>query len=135
MLTQVRTNPVSAGMFVYGRRVQQTRAGDPPHRFAQRLPEEEWEIVVSGVSPAYITEEQYARTREQLRANLYNFLHHHPGAPREGTALVQGLVLCGRCGRRRPRPLQQAESSLRLSGRRHALCDFHLPILWPTLPG
>jgi hypothetical protein len=135
MLTQVLTNPVYAGMFVYGRRVQQTRAGDPPHRFAHRLPEEEWEIVVAGVYPAYISEEQYARNLEQLRANMYNFIHRHPGAPREGTALVQGLVLCGRCGRRRPRPLQQARPPLRLSGRRHALCDFHLPILWPTLPG
>ena len=55
---------------------------------------------MSGVYPAYITEEQYARNREQLRANMYNFIHRHPGAPREGTALVQGLVLCGRCGRR-----------------------------------
>src|SRR5258708_33599390 len=31
---------------------------------------------------------------------MYNFIHRHPGAAREGTALVQGLVLCGRCGRR-----------------------------------
>ncbi len=100
MFTQILTNPVYAGMFVYGRRVQQTRPGDPPHSFAHRLPEEEWEIVVSGVYPAYISEEQYARNREQLRANMYNFIHRHPGAPREGTALVQGLVLCGRCGRR-----------------------------------
>lgn len=100
MLTQVLTSPVYAGMFVYGRRVQQTRPGDPPHRFAHRLPEDEWEIVVSGVYPAYISEEQYARNREQLRANMYNFVHRRPGAPREGTALVQGLVLCGRCGRR-----------------------------------
>ncbi|MFL5591934.1 MAG: recombinase family protein, partial [Ktedonobacteraceae bacterium] len=100
MLTQILTSPVYAGMFVYGRRVQQTRPGDPPHSFAHRLPEDEWEIVVSGVYPAYISEEQYAHNREQLRANMYNFIHRHPGAPREGTALVQGLVLCGRCGRR-----------------------------------
>ena len=53
---------------------EQTRAGEPPHRFAHRLPEEEWEIVVSGVYPAYISEEQYARNREQLRANMYNFI-------------------------------------------------------------
>jgi DNA invertase Pin-like site-specific DNA recombinase len=100
MLTQILTSPVYAGMFVYGRRVQQTRPGDPPHSFAHRLPEDEWEIVVSGVYPAYISEEQYAHNREQLRANMYNFIHRHPGAAREGTALVQGLVLCGRCGRR-----------------------------------
>lgn len=100
MLTQVLTNPVYAGMFVYGRRVQQTHPGDPPKRWAHRLPQEEWEIVVSGVYPTYISEEQYAHNREQLRANMYNFIHRRPGAPREGMALVQGLVLCGRCGRR-----------------------------------
>ena len=100
MFTQVLTSPVYAGMFVYGRRVQQTCPGDPPSRFAHRLAQDEWEIVVSDVYPAYISEEQYARNREQLRANMYNFVHRHPGAPREGTALVQGLVLCGRCGRR-----------------------------------
>jgi len=100
MFTQVLTSPVYAGMFVYGRRVQQTCPGDPPSRFAHRLAQDEWEIVVSGVYPAYISEEQYARNGEQLRANMYNFVHRRPGAPREGTALVQGLVLCGRCGRR-----------------------------------
>jgi len=100
MFTQVLISPVYAGMFVYGRRVQQTCPGDPPKRWAHRLPEDEWEIVVSGVYPAYISEEQYARNREQLRANMYNFIHRRPGAPREGEALVQGLVLCGRCGRR-----------------------------------
>lgn len=100
MFTQVLISPVYAGMFVYGRRVQQTLPADPPQRFAHRLPEDEWEIVVSGIYPAYISEEQYARNREQLRANMYNFIHRRPGAPREGTALAQGLVLCGRCGRR-----------------------------------
>jgi DNA invertase Pin-like site-specific DNA recombinase len=38
MLTQVLTSPVYAGMFVYGRRVQQTRPGDPTERWAHRLP-------------------------------------------------------------------------------------------------
>lgn len=66
MLTQVLTNRDYAGMFVYGRRVQQTRAGDPPHRFGHGLTEEEWEIVVSGVYLAYISEEQYARRYDAL---------------------------------------------------------------------
>ncbi len=100
MFTEILTSPVYAGMFVYGRRVQQVRPGDPVERWAHRLPTEEWEIVVAGVYPSYLSEEQYARNREQLRANMYNFIHRQPGAPREGTALLQGLVLCGRCGRR-----------------------------------
>ena len=86
-------------------RLRTPRAADAPGRSAPSAGrigclEEEWEIVVSGVYPAYLTEEQYARNREQLRANMYNFIHRRPGAPREGTALLQGLVLCGRCGRR-----------------------------------
>jgi DNA invertase Pin-like site-specific DNA recombinase len=100
MLTEVLTSPVYAGMFVYGRRTLQPRPGAPQERWAHRLPQEEWEIGVSGVYPAYISEGQYARNREQLRANMYNFIHRRPGAPREGEALLQGLVLCGRCGRR-----------------------------------
>lgn len=100
MLTQILTNPAYAGMFVYGRRKHLPHPGDPTQRWAHRLPEEEWEIVVSGIYPAYLTEADYTRNRAQLRANMYNFIQRRPGAPREGTALLQGLVLCGTCGHR-----------------------------------
>lgn len=99
MIQQVLTNPAYAGIFVYGRRVQQVQPGDPPRTLLHRLAQEEWDIVVPGVYPAYIPEEQYYANRDALRQNLYNFVQRRPGAPREGPALLQGLVLCGRCGR------------------------------------
>jgi DNA invertase Pin-like site-specific DNA recombinase len=100
MIQQVLTSPVYAGVFVYGRRKQETTPGDPPTVAARRQPVGEWEIVVPGVYPSYISYDQYLLNRRHLRDNLYNFAAKGRGAPREGRALLQGLVVCGRCGRR-----------------------------------
>lgn len=100
MIQQVLTSPVYAGVFVYGRRKQEITPGDPPTITARRQALEEWEIVVPGVYPAYISYDQYMVNRRHLRDNLYNFIAKSHGAPREGRALLQGLVICGRCGRR-----------------------------------
>ncbi|MFC7478404.1 recombinase family protein [Dankookia sp. GCM10030260] len=100
MIQQVLTSPVYAGVFVYGRRKLEMAPGDPPTLNERRRPIEEWDIVVPGVYPAYLTYDQYLRNRQQLRDNMYNFAKKGRGAPREGPALLQGLMLCGRCGRR-----------------------------------
>lgn len=100
MIHQVLTNPAYAGLFVYGRRVQQAQPGDPPLLRTHRRPLEEWEIVVPNVYPPYLSEAQYYANREVLRANQYNFEKKRRGAPRDGPGLLVGLVLCGRCGRR-----------------------------------
>ncbi len=100
MIQQVLTSPVYAGVFVYGRRKREVGPGDPPVVAERRRPVEEWDIVVPGVYPAYIGYDQYLLNRRHLRDNLYNFAAKGRGAPREGRALLQGLVVCGRCGRR-----------------------------------
>lgn len=100
MVQQVLTSPVYAGVFVYGRRKQEVSPGDPPVVAERRRPMEEWDIVVPGAYPAYIGYDQYMLNRRHLRDNLYNFAAKGRGAPREGRALLQGLVVCGRCGRR-----------------------------------
>jgi DNA invertase Pin-like site-specific DNA recombinase len=100
MIQQVLTSPVYAGVFVYGRRKRQVSPGDPPVVAERRRPLEEWDIVVPGAYPAYISHDQYLVNRQRLRDNLYNFAAKRRGAPREGRALLQGLVACGRCGRR-----------------------------------
>ena len=100
MIHHVLANPAYAGLFVYGRRVQQAQPGDPPQLRTRRRPLEEWEIVVPDVYPPYLSQAQYYANREVLRANQYNFQQKRRGAPREGPGLLVGLVLCGRCGRR-----------------------------------
>jgi len=100
MIHHVLTNPAYAGLFVYGRRVQQAQPGDPPRLRSHRRPLEEWEIVVPTVYPPYVSEAQYAANREMLQANQYNFVKKRRGAPRAGPGLLAGLVVCGQCGRR-----------------------------------
>jgi DNA invertase Pin-like site-specific DNA recombinase len=100
MIQQVLTSPVYAGVFVYGRRKQEVSPGEPPIVANHRQAIEDWDIVVPGVYPAYITYEQYLLNRQHLRDNIYNFAKKGRGAPREGVALLQGIVVCGRCGRR-----------------------------------
>jgi DNA invertase Pin-like site-specific DNA recombinase len=100
MIQQVLTNPVYAGVFVYGRRKTRVIPGDPPQTQAHRLPLEDWEIVIPNVYPAYITYDQYLTNRQLLGKNQYNFKKKSPGAAREGRGLLQGILVCGRCGRR-----------------------------------
>jgi DNA invertase Pin-like site-specific DNA recombinase len=100
MIQQVLTSPVYAGVFVYGRRKREVSPGDPPLVAERRRPVEEWDIVVPGVYPAYVSHDQFLLNRQHLQDNLYNFAAKGRGAPREGRALLQGLVVCGRCGRR-----------------------------------
>jgi DNA invertase Pin-like site-specific DNA recombinase len=93
------TNPAYAGAFAFGRRHQ--AAGRVPGELTPRtrLPVEEWQVLVQGAYPAYITWEHYIQNRERLRQNQGQFIPR-PGVPRHGTALLQGLVFCARCGRR-----------------------------------
>src|SRR5260370_185664 len=60
------------------------------------LPRDQWEVLIPGHHPGYITWEDYLANEAKLAANRTN-----AGArpPREGSALCQGIVFCGACGR------------------------------------
>lgn len=100
MVQQVLTNPAYAGVFVHGRRRREAVPGDPPVVSDRRRPVAEWDIVVPGVYPGYIDHDTYLANRQALQDNLYNFAAKGRGALRGGPALLAGLVVCGRCGRR-----------------------------------
>src|SRR5262249_48886703 len=55
----------------------------------------QWEVVIPGHHPGYITWETYLANQGKLAANRSS-----AGArpPREGTALCQGIIYCGGCG-------------------------------------
>jgi len=100
-LYQVLHNPVYAGTYVYGRRPEQERI---VHGQIRRVREsgsdpERWPIVRHGAHPGYITWEEYLQNQEKLRQNMARMGNPHLSAPREGPALLGGLLVCGRCGR------------------------------------
>jgi DNA invertase Pin-like site-specific DNA recombinase/DNA-binding transcriptional regulator YiaG len=94
---QILHNPRYAGAFVYGR----TRTRPTPEwpSRTRRVPREDWAIVIPDWHVGYLTWEEFERNQATLRANALSFSPDGRGArPREGPALLQGRVLCGRCG-------------------------------------
>jgi DNA invertase Pin-like site-specific DNA recombinase len=97
-------NPSYAGAYVYGRTKTRNALlpGEAPRikGRTRRLPVEDWPSVLHDHHPGYITWEQFQRNQQRLIENCTSHHQEHRGALREGAALLQGLVLCGRCGRR-----------------------------------
>jgi excisionase family DNA binding protein len=95
-------NPVYAGTYVYGRTIRDATRRKPgrPASGTVQLPLEQWPIVLQDIYPAYITWEQFLTNQKRLADNQSRYRQDRPGAPRQGQALLQGIILCGRCGSR-----------------------------------
>jgi hypothetical protein len=101
---EVLHHPASAGAYVYGRTQTRSRLlpGAAPRvkGRTRRVPRQDWPMVLHDHHPASITWEQFLRYQQQLDDHRTLRPEERPGAGREGAALLQGLVLCGQCGRR-----------------------------------
>ena len=91
-------NPVYAGYYAYGRRQVEPRRKVPGRPSTGRvvMDSSEWLVLLPGRLPAYITPEQYEANVARMTANRQTAAT--PGAPRDGSALLSGLLRCGRCG-------------------------------------
>jgi DNA invertase Pin-like site-specific DNA recombinase len=97
-------DPCYAGAYVYGRTRTRTQLlpGEAPRikGRTRQIKLDQWPIVLLDHHPAYISWEQYRNNKHQLDDNRTWRPEDRRGAVREGAALLQGIVLCGRCGRR-----------------------------------
>ncbi len=95
------TNPAYAGAFVFGRKRREKRVGEDGRVRVRdvEVPMVEWSVCLPGHHPGYVSWDEYLATRKRLRANMTR-QGEGSGVAREGQALLQGLVRCGRCGRR-----------------------------------
>jgi DNA-binding transcriptional regulator YiaG len=92
-------NPRYAGAFAYGR--LHARKGVDGKIRTEKVPRESWTALIFDAHPGYISWEQFELNAELLAANAAAHARHGDRGPaREGPALLQGLAICGRCGRR-----------------------------------
>ncbi len=93
-------NPIYAGAYSYGRQQIDPRGKVPGRPSTGRRCQsmDDWHVLLRDKLPAYISWDQYLANRERLTRNTSRFETH--GAPREGSSLLGGLAVCGRCGRR-----------------------------------
>ncbi|BAZ02797.1 hypothetical protein NIES37_68100 [Tolypothrix tenuis PCC 7101] len=102
-ITALLRNPTYTGTYVYGRRrsLNVIENGQITKVKTQLLPQQEWKVVIHNAHEAYISWSEYESNCEQLRRNCpISMSDGCPGTPREGFALLQGLVICGKCGRK-----------------------------------
>jgi DNA invertase Pin-like site-specific DNA recombinase len=96
---QILRHPIYAGAYAYGRRPHKrirTATGERTSA-GNWVPMEQWKVLKLDCLPAYITWDRYMANQESL--------HQHrsgpgcKGSPRDGSALLTGLIACGNCGR------------------------------------
>jgi DNA invertase Pin-like site-specific DNA recombinase len=96
---RVLHNPRYAGAFTYGRHRHHTLPGGK--RATTTLPRSEWISFIPSAHPGYITMDQHDTNIATLAANAAaHGRDRAAGPPREGPALLQGIIICGTCGTR-----------------------------------
>jgi DNA invertase Pin-like site-specific DNA recombinase len=93
-------HPIYAGAYRHGHRALDPRRQQAgrPGTGRQCLAPEDCLVLIRDHLPAYITWDRFCANQERLAANRAR--QEAAGAPREGAALLGGLLRCGRCGRR-----------------------------------
>src|SRR6266571_906302 len=98
-ILQILKNPAYAGAFVYGKTRSLRKDPASPHTQEVRLPMAEWKIRVNDVYPAYIAWETFEHIQDMLADNYTAYDRNKSrGVPRDGAALLHGIVYCGECG-------------------------------------
>jgi DNA invertase Pin-like site-specific DNA recombinase len=94
----ILANPAYAGAYVFGR-YRSRRTLTPEGTIRTKLlsvPLAEWTVLIRDHHPGYISWERYLANRERVAGHC---TRQGARPAREGSALCQGIVRCGGCGR------------------------------------
>ncbi len=96
----VLRNPAMGGAYAWGRTRTKLHLDerDRERKTRRKLPLEEWRVLLKQHHEGYVEWEEWLAIQERLARNAVR--HGGRGAAREGRALLQGLAICGSCGRR-----------------------------------
>ena len=93
----VLKHPVYAGAYTYGRTATVREPGG--RRPTKPRAIEDWPVLLRDHHPAYISWDTYEQIQKIIADNYAEYRQRRSrGAPREGDALLQGIVYCGECG-------------------------------------
>ncbi len=101
-ILSVLNNPVYAGAYAYGK-TRCERYVDENGQLRKRirhLPREQWLVLIQDHHPGFIDWATFEMNQDRLARNTRPGPQKADGALREGSALLQGLARCGRCGRK-----------------------------------
>lgn len=94
-------NPAYAGAYVYGRRQRDPSRSRPGSVCGiVKVAVADWAVCLKAAHPGYIGWEEFMANQRRLTDNVNRYEAGHAGVPRKGSALLQGIAICGRCGRR-----------------------------------
>ena len=99
----VLTNPVYAGAYAYGKSRHEVilDATGARKKRVRKLPRAQWSVLLPDHHQGFIDWSTYESNRARITANTHPRPHQSGGgAVREGSALLQGLAVCGHCGRK-----------------------------------
>lgn len=100
-------NPRYTGAFVFGR-TRKGRTADLKSTTQVRVARQDWMVLIRDAHAGYISWGEFEHNQVTLKNNLAAYGAGGRGSlPREGSALLQGHVLCGRCGSRMRTRYQQ----------------------------
>jgi DNA invertase Pin-like site-specific DNA recombinase len=105
MILRTLKHPIFAGAYVFGRTetVRELDPDDPRRLRTRRMQRDEWPVLIHDHHDGYISFAKFLEIQEQIRGNamMSNGSNSSEAGPaREGSALLQGVVRCGKCGRR-----------------------------------
>ncbi|MHB1640970.1 MAG: recombinase family protein [Candidatus Dormibacteria bacterium] len=100
-ILQVLANPAYAGTYAYGRTKRERYVDDAGRlrRRSRHQSREQWSVLIKDHHRGFIGWDTYLDIQTRLGTNTRLRAHEAGGAVREGSALLQGLAVCGHCGR------------------------------------
>lgn len=96
-ILEILKKPAYAGAFVYGR--SQTSYDEKGQRTVKRMPQSAWRILIKDKYEGYIDWATYEKIDAMLKDNHAAYSGKQSrGIPRDGVALLHGILYCGKCG-------------------------------------
>ncbi|HEY7393079.1 MAG TPA: recombinase family protein [Bryobacteraceae bacterium] len=100
-VTWVLSCPRYAGAYGFGRTRSMKLPSGLVKQIKRKIAPEEWYAFIPNSHAGYISWEEYQQNQKKLQENSTQYRSQRQKTPpREGPSLLQGLAICGKCGRR-----------------------------------